>query len=101
MSINKQFGSSLSPSARASAKQSQNLLIGKLREAIVGPGTLSETDRDLLEKAIANPTDFFTLASSNEIKLNKLKESYNNALSAHASALGLKEEGKPSSFRKK
>lgn len=99
-SINEQFlGGALSPSANASAKQSQNLLIGKLREAIVGPGTLSETDRDLLEKAIANPTDFFTLKSSNKIKLDKLKQSYNNALASHASALGLKEQGKPLSFK--
>lgn len=102
LNINKQFlGGALSPSASASAKQSQNLLIGKLREAIVGPGTLSETDRDLLEKAIANPTDFFTLGSSNKIKLEKLKQSYENALSSHATALGLKQVGKPSSFQGK
>jgi hypothetical protein len=100
LNINKQFlGGALSPSASASAKQSQNLLIGKLREAIVGPGTLSETDRDLLEKAIANPTDFFTLGSSNKIKLEKLKKSYENALSSHAAALGLKQVGKPTSFQ--
>lgn len=101
LKINKQFGSSLSPSARASAKQSQNILIGKLREAIAGPGTLSEGDRSLLEDAIANPTDFFTLGSSNQIKLEKLKKTYENAINTHAQALGLKQIGKPSSFQGK
>ena len=71
MTINEQFmGGSLSPSARASAKQSQNLLLGKLRVAIVGPGTMSETDKDILEEAIANPTNFFSLGSSNKIILD-------------------------------
>jgi demethoxyubiquinone hydroxylase (CLK1/Coq7/Cat5 family) len=102
LEINKQFlGGSLSPSARASATQSQNLLIGKLREAIVGPGTLSESDRGLLEDAIANPTDFFSLGSSNKIKLEKLLKSYNNALQTHAQALGLRQVGRPASFQGK
>ena len=101
LNINKQFGSSLSPSARASAKQSQNILIGKLREAIAGPGTLSEGDRSLLEDAIANPTEFFSLGSSNQIKLEKLKKTYENAINTHAQALGLKQIGKPSSFQGK
>lgn len=100
LSINKQFlGGALSPSSRASATQSQNLLIGKLREAIVGPGTLSESDRTLLENAIANPTDFFSLGSSNEIKLKKLLKSYDNALNTHAESLGLKKIGRPTSFK--
>lgn len=102
LKINDQFlGGALSPSARASAQQSQNLLIGKLREAIAGPGTLSETDRALLEDAIANPTDFFSLGSSNKIKLQKLKKTYENSLDANAAALGLKKVGKPASFQGK
>lgn len=92
LKINKQTGSSFSPSARASADQSQALLLGQLREVLVGPGSMSEGDRSLMEDAIANPTKFFSLASSNEIKLNKLKESIQRKVDANAQSYGLVKE---------
>jgi len=96
---NKFLGGALSTDARSSAKQSQNLLLGKLREAIVGPGTMSETDRDIMEDAIANPTEFFTLGSSNKIKLEKLQKAYRSKLESDAAAYGLRKQGVPSSFK--
>lgn len=74
---------------RASAKQSQALLLGQLREILVGPGSMSEGDRSLMEDAISDPTSFFTLSSSNKIKLDKLKESINRKIEANAAAYGL------------
>lgn len=94
LSINKKgLASSFSPSDRASAQQSQTLLQGQLREILVGPGAVSEGERELLKEAIANPTDFFSLKSSNEIKLNKLKKAIENKVNATAKIYGLKRVG--------
>ena len=91
--INKGFlGGALSPSDRAAAKQAQNLLIGKLRVAITGPGPISEGERELIKDAIANPTSFFSLGSSNEVKLKQLLDSYNNKIDSTAKTLGLQRE---------
>lgn len=90
LKINEQFlGGALSTDSRASAKSSQQMLIGKLREALVGPGSMSEGDRKLMEEAIANPTDFFSLKSSNKIKLQKLKAALKASIEADATAYGL------------
>lgn len=99
LKINNQSGASLSPSLRASAGQSQALLLGQLREILVGPGSMSEGDRSLMEDAIANPTSFFSLKSSNKIKLDKLKQSIQRKLDANASAYGLS-RGTPAGARK-
>lgn len=91
--INEKFlGGTLSPSARASAQQSQTLLIGKMRVALIGPGTVNESEYKLLRDAISNPTDFFSLGSSNELKLNKLETAYLNKIDANARAFGLEKE---------
>lgn len=88
--INEGFmGGSLSPEARASAQQSQTLLIGKLRVALIGPGTVNESEYKLLKDAISNPTDFFSLGSSNKLKLDKLELAYKNKIEANAAAYGL------------
>lgn len=93
LKINDQFlGGSLSPSARAEAAKSQSLLVGKLRVAIAGPGTMSEGDRTLIESVIANPTDFFSLGSSNKIKLKGILDAYNRSLEANAKAYGLQKQ---------
>lgn len=100
LEINKKFlGGSLSPSARSEAGTAQNLLIGKLREALVGPGTMSEGDRELIKSAIANPTDIFSLSSSNKIKLQNLMDAYNRSIDSHATALGYTKKGTPSTFK--
>jgi len=100
MDINKKFlGGALSTDARASASQSQKLLIGKMRLALVGPGTMSEGDRSLMEEAIANPTGFFSLGSSNEIKLKKLLSIYNDKIASDARSYGL-EKVMPQGARK-
>lgn len=86
---NKFMGGALSPEARASAQQSQTLLIGKMRTALIGPGTVNESEYKLLRDAISNPTDFFSLGSSNKLKLEKLEAAYKNKMDANAKAYGL------------
>ena len=87
---NKFLGGALSTDARASAQQSQNMLIGKLRVMIVGPGAVNESEYKLLRDAISNPTDFFSLKSSNSLKLKQLEKAIDSKVQANLSAYGLK-----------
>lgn len=91
LDVNKKFlGGALSPQARATAQQSQNMLIGKLRVMIVGPGAVNESEYKLLRDAISNPTDFFSLKSSNELKLKQLEKAIESKVQANLAAYGLK-----------
>lgn len=91
LSINNKFlGGALSTDARASAQQSQNMLIGKLRTLIVGPGAVNESEYKLLRDAISNPTDFFSLKSSNALKLKQLEKAIESKVEANIRAYGLK-----------
>lgn len=87
---NKFLGGALSTDARASAQQSQNMLIGKLRVMIVGPGAVNESEYKLLRDAISNPTDFFSLKSSNALKLKQLEKAIDSKVQANLNAYGLK-----------
>lgn len=87
---NKFLGGALSTDARASAQQSQNMLIGKLRTLIVGPGAVNESEYKLLRDAISNPTDFFSLKSSNSLKLKQLEKAIDSKVQANLNAYGLK-----------
>jgi hypothetical protein len=91
------FEKTFSPTTIAKADSTANRLIGQLRVAVTGPGSMSEGDRALLETVIANPTKFFSLASSNKVKLEELKAAVTRKINADAHALGLyKEEvGRP------
>lgn len=86
---NKGMKAAFSFDDRASAKQSQALLLGQMREILVGPGSMSEGDRSLMEDVIANPASFFNLSSSNKIKLEKLQSALNRKVEANAAAYGL------------
>jgi hypothetical protein len=90
LDINKQFlGGALSPSARATADSAALRLQGGLRVAMLGPGTVNDSERQLLEDAISNPTNLFSLKGSNKIRLESLKKAYQNKIDANAKALGL------------
>ncbi len=84
LEINKAPGKSLSPSLRAEASTLQQTLVGLLRLPITGPGAMNEGERKMLEGIIANPTNLFSLDSSNKIRLKtlekKLEGGYNNLL---------------------
>jgi hypothetical protein len=67
-------GKSLSPNERARAGSIRQQLIGQMRVAILGPGTVNESERALLENLIPDPTSILSLDSSNLIKLNALEK---------------------------
>lgn len=80
---------SLSVTDRAEAQTLQSSLIGALRVAIAGPGTMSETDKKLLESVIADPTRIFSLDASNKRTLQTLMGSLDDKFAASAKARGL------------
>lgn len=75
---------SLSIEDRSRAETIQASLIGKLRVALTGPGAMSEGDRALLERAIRNPTSFFSLDSANRTALQTLKSTIAKSIDANA-----------------
>jgi hypothetical protein len=86
-------GSALSPADRARSEVIRQTLVGQLRVPLTGPGTMSETDRALLEGVIADPLAFFSLTSSNITKLNELKGALDRSVATHAQAYGLAKKG--------
>lgn len=64
-------------------------LKGKLRLPLIGPGAVSEYEQGILKEAIADPTAFFSLESSNLIKLRTLKAIVERSPKIHGDTLGL------------
>jgi len=64
-----------------------------MRLEIIGPGTVTDRDRALLESIVRNPTDIFSLKSSNVKALTSLLERAGSGLESKAKALGLQSAG--------
>ncbi len=67
-------GRSFSPTMRAKAQTEAKVLQGALREDIVGPGTVSDSDRAMLEDVIADPTVMTAWGESQKARLQALKD---------------------------
>jgi hypothetical protein len=80
---------SLTPELRGEATVLATELQGDLKGPLFG-GRLSNTDIGLLDKVIANPTDLFSLDSSNKKKLQTLQTGVQRVVSLKAAALGLR-----------
>lgn len=80
---------SLSPTEIARAQTIQGMLQGALRLPIVGPGAVSESEREMLQNIIANPTKIFSLDSSNRTRLKTLQAQLDEKFKQMASARGL------------
>lgn len=78
-----------SPNIKAEADQLARSVQGALRLDILGPGTVSEPDRKLLESLVRNPTDIFSLQSSNTKSLEGLLSRATNGIKTRAQSLGL------------
>lgn len=87
IAIDKRRFESFSPEQRAQAQTIQNALIGQLRELIVGPGAMSESDREILQNLIANPTELFSVTS--KVRLQKLQQIVNRAFDSELKMSGI------------
>ena len=87
--IQKIGGKSLSPELRARAETAAAALKGKLRGTIVGPGAVSESEWKLLNDIVKNPTDFFTLDSRTQERLNSISNLLDTNMKNTAQAYGV------------
>jgi hypothetical protein len=77
------------PVIKSEAEQLAKAAQGAMRLEIIGPGTVTDRDRALLESIVRNPTDIFSLKSSNVKALTSLLERAGSGLESKAKALGL------------
>ena len=78
-----------SPEIKAEADQLARTVQGAMRLDILGPGTVTDSDRKLLENIVRNPTDIFSLSSSNKKSLEGLLSRATNGITTKAQSLGL------------
>jgi hypothetical protein len=79
-----------SPAQKAQAEVLQQSTVGKLRQALLGPGIINADERAIMERIIANPTDFLSLNSRNMASLQALRNSMTNSVNRKGVSLGLK-----------
>jgi hypothetical protein len=91
LDINKMAaGKSVTPALRAKADQIATLLQGTLRSQVLGPGAITEGEREMLVKVIANPTNIFSLDSTNKVRLNALMQKLDKNMETFAKPFGIK-----------
>jgi len=61
----------LDPNAKRKAESLQILASGKLREPILGPGTMQQQEYERLMKVLGNPTDLFNITNMTALKTLK------------------------------
>lgn len=84
LKISSMSAKSLTPELRREADTLRSTLQGQLRTALVGPGAVNESERALMERAIADPTAFFSLDSTNKKALETLKSALSNKIESAA-----------------
>jgi hypothetical protein len=82
-------GTQQTPQIKAEADQLARTVQGAMRLDILGPGTVTDSDRKLLESIVRNPTDVFSLSSSNKKALEGLLSRATNGITTRAQSLGL------------
>lgn len=80
---------SVSPSLRAEADTIASMLQGALRTQVLGPGSVQQAERDLLEKLIANPTAVFSVDSNVKKRLETLASTLDKNLEGKLKAGGV------------
>ncbi len=80
---------SLSLEDRAKADTLAQSLIGQLRLPFLGPGTINQSERDILERIAANPTNVWSLDDVSRTRLKTLKGVLDKNLENSARAHGV------------
>jgi hypothetical protein len=80
---------SVDPQVRAQADTTARMLQASLRVPVLGPGTVQENERKLLESIASDPTKIFSLDQTNRTRLNTLMDRLDANLMMQAKAYGL------------
>lgn len=88
-------GASIEPQKRARGQALSQQLVGKLRTAVLGPGTINESERQIIESLAANPATIFSMNSKTEASLNTLKATLDKSIADKAKSLGLTDAQSP------
>jgi hypothetical protein len=83
-------GKSISPEARTKAGQISRMLQAQLRVPILGPGTVNESEREILESIAADPTRIFSIDNNTKTALNTLQQTLDKNLATKLTSFGLK-----------
>jgi hypothetical protein len=87
--INDRTGEFFSPSAQGEAEVEIMNLSAMLRTDIIGVGTVSNYEQELIKKVIRNPTDFFNLESKDRAILLALAQRVDRRIKSVSAAKGL------------
>lgn len=77
------------PTIKSEAEQLATAVQGAMRLEILGPGTVTEPDRQILRSMVPDPTRIFSLSSSNKKALEGLLSRATNGITTRAQSLGL------------
>jgi hypothetical protein len=87
--ISKQSGREFIPSkAKATADVLSAMLTSAIRQEVVGPGAVSETEWAILKSIVANPTNIMQMSDNTRERLITLKENLIQSVRAKAKAAG-------------
>ena len=87
--INDRTGEFFSPSAQGEAEVEVMNLSAMLRTDIIGVGTVSNYEQELIKKVIRNPTDFFNLESKDRAILLALAQRVDRRIKSVSASKGL------------
>lgn len=82
-------GKTLSLDDRAEANSLRRQLMGEIRVPILGPGTVNDAERKILEDLVPDVTSFFSRDASNQIKLDTLTKKIKDGMQFHLKARGI------------
>ena len=85
--------STVDPAMRTRGQSLAQQLVGKMRLAVLGPGTINENERKILENLAANPATIFSLDVNTKSALNTLKQTLSKSVESKAKSLGLQGSG--------
>lgn len=90
--LKKQYGRELFKSGAATeARSLGQMLIGKLREPVLGPGQMVESEYERLKSVVpADVTDIFSTDSNNQVKINTLRSIIDNNYANKLKAEGMR-----------
>ncbi len=86
-------GSSLNPKLRVAGATEASLLSASIRALVLGPGAVTDKERDVLNDIARNPATIFSLDESNKTALTTLVNRLSGMVDSKARAMGLKKQG--------